>query len=144
MAINAHSLCINGQVFFRGQYPSIKTVIANLLILLINYHFATHRLSSTSECVALSGRRVGKWSTETMPELVVGNTEPDGSKLKKWKGFFKPNFDPLMSSLPRWSASANPEPYAFITQRTRRLLACSWSRRPDLGPQGQGAAISLS
>ena len=40
----AKSLCINGQALFRGQYPSIKTLIANFLILLINYYLATHRL----------------------------------------------------------------------------------------------------
>jgi hypothetical protein len=27
-----------------------------------------------------------------MPEFVVGNTEPGCSKLKKGKGFLKPNF----------------------------------------------------
>ena len=30
--------------------------------------------------------------TELMPRLVVGYTEPDGGKLKKCKGFWKPNF----------------------------------------------------
>jgi len=31
--------------------------------------------------------------TETMPRLVVGYTELAGSKLKKGKGFLKPNFE---------------------------------------------------
>jgi len=30
--------------------------------------------------------------TELMPRLVVGDTEWAGSKLKKGKGFLKPNF----------------------------------------------------
>jgi hypothetical protein len=30
--------------------------------------------------------------TELMPRLVVGDTEPGCSKLKKWKGFSRPNF----------------------------------------------------
>jgi hypothetical protein len=29
-----------------------------------------------------------------MPEFVVGNTELGGGKLKKLKGFLKPNFEP--------------------------------------------------
>jgi hypothetical protein len=29
-----------------------------------------------------------------MPSLVVGNTEQAGGKLKNWKGFSKPNFEP--------------------------------------------------
>ena len=29
---------------------------------------------------------------ELMPRLLVGNTELSGSKLKKGKGFLKPNF----------------------------------------------------
>ena len=35
--------------------------------------------------------------TEPMPTLVEGNTELGGSKLKKWKGFSKPNFGPGLS-----------------------------------------------
>jgi hypothetical protein len=31
--------------------------------------------------------------TELMPKLVVGYTELDRSKLKKGKGFLKPNFE---------------------------------------------------
>ena len=31
--------------------------------------------------------------TELMPKLVVGNTELGGGKLKKAKGFLKPNFE---------------------------------------------------
>ncbi len=33
--------------------------------------------------------------TELMPRLDGGNTEQLGSKLKKGKGFLKPNFEPL-------------------------------------------------
>ena len=33
-------------------------------------------------------------TTEPMPSLVAGNTELDGGKLKKGKGFLKPNFEP--------------------------------------------------
>ena len=32
--------------------------------------------------------------TEPMPKRVVGYTEPGCSKLKNWKGFLKPNFEP--------------------------------------------------
>jgi hypothetical protein len=31
--------------------------------------------------------------TELMPKLVVCNTELGGGKLKKWKGFLKPNYE---------------------------------------------------
>ena len=34
----------------------------------------------------------GVIETELMPSLVVDNTELDGCKLKKGKGFLKPNF----------------------------------------------------
>ncbi len=37
--------------------------------------------------------------TETMPKLVVGYTELGCSKLKRGKGFSKPNFEPVPSSL---------------------------------------------
>ena len=30
--------------------------------------------------------------TEIMPRMLVGYTEPGGGKLKKGKGFLKPNF----------------------------------------------------
>ncbi len=33
--------------------------------------------------------------TEPMPKLMMGNTEPGCSKLKKSKGLSKPNFDLL-------------------------------------------------
>jgi hypothetical protein len=49
-------------------------------------------LSSASGCELVCGRRAGKWSTETMLEFVVGNTDPGCGKLKNWKGFLKPNF----------------------------------------------------
>ena len=37
----------------------------------------------------------GVTETELMPRRVVGNTEPGGGKLKKGKGFLKPNFGVL-------------------------------------------------
>ena len=46
----------------------------------------------------------GVAETEPMPRLVVGYTEQGGGKLKKGKGFFKPNFEP------------GPNPKTFHTQ----------------------------
>jgi transposase-like protein len=43
-----------------------------------------------------------------MPRLVVGNTELDGSKLKKGKGFLKPNFGVGSNRFP---AIHSTEPY---------------------------------
>jgi hypothetical protein len=41
----------------------------------------------------------GGADTEPMPKLMVGNTELAGCKLKKWKGFLKPNFE----LVPNWA-----------------------------------------
>jgi hypothetical protein len=48
------------------------------------------------ECVGLFGGfsgDSGQWSTKALPEFVVGNTELGGGKLKRGKGFSKPNFE---------------------------------------------------
>jgi hypothetical protein len=37
--------------------------------------------------------------TELMPRLVGGDTEPEGSKLKRGKWFLKPNFELVPSPL---------------------------------------------
>jgi len=42
-----------------------------------------------------------------MPEFVVGNTEPGCNKLKKGKGFLKPNFEPE----PSWTGQESANIY---------------------------------
>ena len=51
--------------------------------------------------------------TELMPSLIGGNTERYYGKLKSWKGFLKPNFEPG----PNWAGCRRALTAIYYYQR---------------------------